>query len=126
MKTYKYDSEIVDLLELMGTPIKLDTKGYCRDIEADWIRENPFNILSETEKSKYMNETTKDEVKTRDFRKELEKLINIHGYDDHLNIPDFIIVEYIILALDALNVANKQNARWHGWSNELDSNLEIN
>lgn len=72
MKTYKYDSEIVDLvvkimgngtfraetvnesilfklLELRGTPIKLDTTGYNRDIEADWVRENPFNILSETD-----------------------------------------------------------------------------
>lgn len=75
MKTYKYDSEIVDLivqilgngtfraetvnesilyklLELRGTPIKLDTKGYSRDIEVDWIRENPFNILDETESIK--------------------------------------------------------------------------
>lgn len=74
MKTYRYDSEIVDLvvkimgngtfraetinesilyklLELRGTPIKLNTDGYNRDIEADWVRENPFNILSETDKS---------------------------------------------------------------------------
>ena len=69
-RTYKYDSEIVDvvvrimgngtfraetinesilfkLLELRGTPITLDKSGYNRDVEADWIRENPFNILSE-------------------------------------------------------------------------------
>lgn len=71
MKTYKYDSEIVDLvhsimnngtfhaetinesllykfMELRGTPLKLDEEAYNRDIEADWIRENPFNIRSET------------------------------------------------------------------------------
>ena len=70
MKTYKYDSEIVDLvykimgngtfraetinesllykfMELRGTPLRLDKSGYNRDVEADWIRENPLNILDE-------------------------------------------------------------------------------
>ncbi len=27
---------------------KKDETGYNRDIEADWIRENPFNILEES------------------------------------------------------------------------------
>ena len=65
MKTYKYDSEIVDLvyeimgngsfraetinesllakfMELRGTPLPVDSRGHCRDIEADWARHNPF------------------------------------------------------------------------------------
>lgn len=69
MKTYKYDSEIVDLvhnilnqgtfraetinesllvkfMELRGTPIKLDKSGYNRDIEEDWKRENPLNLTT--------------------------------------------------------------------------------
>lgn len=73
MKTYKYDSEIVDLVykilnggnfhnetinesllvkffDLRGTPLKVDKTQYCRDVEADWVRENPFNILSETDR----------------------------------------------------------------------------
>jgi len=71
MKTYKYDSEIVDLVykilnagnfhnetinesllikffELRGTPLNVDKTQYCRDADADWVRENPFNVLSET------------------------------------------------------------------------------
>jgi len=75
MKTYKYDSEIVDLvhsimnngtfraetinesilfklMEYRGTPLTLDTTGYNRDIEADWVRENPFNIRDEVQVEK--------------------------------------------------------------------------
>lgn len=40
---------------------------------------------------------------TNDFKQALEFLINAHGIDSTLNIPDYILVDYILDSLKMLN-----------------------
>lgn len=37
------------------------------------------------------------------FRKELEQLVNRHGIDAKLNMPDFIIAHHLCIHLDIMN-----------------------
>ena len=53
------------------------------------------------------------------FIVELEHLVNKHGIDDDCNTPDFILVEYIINALESYKQTKERNDDWH--MRELDS-----
>lgn len=48
------------------------------------------------------------EQKTEDFKKELKKLINQYSIDNDINIPDFVLTEYIINSLNNLKNTNNK------------------
>lgn len=48
----------------------------------------------------------------REFVKELEQLLNKHGIDSRLNMPDFILAELTARHLLALQYANSATATW--------------
>ena len=45
------------------------------------------------------------------FKKELEKLINIHGIDNDLNTPDFILSQVLIDFLETIKWKDSQTER---------------
>lgn len=46
-------------------------------------------------------------MNAKDFQKDLESLINKHSIDSMLNLPDFVISEYLMDSLNALMKVNK-------------------
>lgn len=50
-----------------------------------------------------------------EFKKQLQSLLNRHNIDGHLNIPDFILADYISRCLFNLQMTNCENVSWHGW-----------
>ena len=53
-------------------------------------------------------------VVTISFRKELTNLINKHSRENESNTPDFILAEYLMMALDAFNTALDKREYWYG------------
>lgn len=51
--------------------------------------------------------------KTEDFKKDLESIINKHGWDNICNTPDFILANYLYWCLSAYHIAVKDNFKWH-------------
>ncbi|MEA2036166.1 MAG: hypothetical protein U9O94_01555 [Nanoarchaeota archaeon] len=50
----------------------------------------------------------------KDFKKELETLLNSYGLDNESHIPDFILTDLLIGIIDVIAVANKRTLDWHG------------
>lgn len=50
----------------------------------------------------------------RDFKEELQELINYHCKENGGNTPDFILAEYLNDCLETYNKAVKRNVEWHG------------
>ena len=48
------------------------------------------------------------------FKVELTRLVNMHGYDTKLDMPDYIIANLIYSNLDSLVKAHEANKEWHG------------
>lgn len=58
------------------------------------------------------------------FVKSLENLINTHGIDSKLNIPDFLLADHLNKYLNCLRYLQVQNSAWHGIDTYLfDENL---
>ena len=53
-------------------------------------------------------------IKSKDFQKELEGLLNRYSYDDLCNVPDFILAALLTENLHALADALDCNEAWHG------------
>src|SRR5258708_40279655 len=66
--------------------------------------------VAELEKKK-MNELYKYET-SKEFKTELEHLINKHNIDTELGIPDFIIADYINSSLYILETVQTANNLW--------------
>ena len=45
-----------------------------------------------------------DNMKIKNFKKEVEMLINKLGIDNYFNIPDFILADYLANQLEVLDV----------------------
>jgi len=50
----------------------------------------------------------------KEFRKELESLINRRGVDNDLHTPDFMITEWIIQSLKGQQNLLRDREVWHG------------
>ena len=46
--------------------------------------------------------------------KEIEGILNAEGVDNRLNIPDFILADFVMRSLDTLNITNNKSKKWHG------------
>ena len=51
---------------------------------------------------------------TKNFRHELESLINLHCMENGSDTPDFILADYIADCLDAFDAALVAREKWHG------------
>lgn len=49
-----------------------------------------------------------------EFEKDLQHIINIHSIDNDLNIPDFILAEYLVGVIEAKKLADNKTRVWHG------------
>jgi hypothetical protein len=47
------------------------------------------------------------------FKSELTRLVNMHGYDTVLDMPDYIIANLIYSSLDSIVKAHEANKEWH-------------
>ena len=53
------------------------------------------------------------------FTKELEHLINKYSMENGSNTPDFILAEFLVNTLEALNKSISRRSQWYGpMSNE--------
>ncbi len=50
----------------------------------------------------------------KDFRKDLESLINKHSLENGSNTPDFILAEYLTDCLNAFDKTSKAREKWFG------------
>lgn len=48
------------------------------------------------------------------FKKELESLINKHGIEDLIDMPDFILADMICRMIESIGPSVKQTLDWHG------------
>ena len=61
----------------------------------------------------------------RDFREDLEKLINRHSMENGSNTPDFILAEYLISCLQAFDFASRAREEWYGKELHIDNSKEV-
>lgn len=54
------------------------------------------------------------EVRTANFRADLQSLINVHSREAGSNTPDFILAEYLMRCMDAFDGAVKARTHWYG------------
>jgi len=50
----------------------------------------------------------------KEFKQELEILINKHSIENESDTPDFILANYIAMCLEAYNVTLKSREQWYG------------
>ena len=62
-------------------------------------------------------------MKKRDFRKDIERLINKHSRENASNTPDFILAEYVSRCLDAFDLATRSRDNWYKYKSEVVGNL---
>lgn len=56
----------------------------------------------------------------KDFRKELEQLLNKYSKENGSNTPDFLLAEYLILSLELFD--KTMNSRENWYSNSAKTN----
>lgn len=49
----------------------------------------------------------------KNFREEVEQLINKHSIENNSNTPDFVLAEYLANCLQAFNNAINKRESWH-------------
>jgi len=61
-------------------------------------------------------------MKTEEFARELAELINRHSAENGSNTPDFVLAEFLVQCLAALNNAVSRREAWYGndWAQEAD------
>lgn len=57
---------------------------------------------------------SEEALKQETFQKELQHLINRHSQENASNTPDFILAQYLVSCLLALNLAVQQRETWYG------------
>ena len=50
----------------------------------------------------------------KEFKKELEKLINTHCIENEVDMPDFLLAEMICEFIKTAGKSIKKNLDWHG------------
>lgn len=53
-------------------------------------------------------------MRSMDFRKKLQKLINEESMENSSNTPDFILASYLCNCLQAFDLAVTERAGWYG------------
>lgn len=48
------------------------------------------------------------------FKRELEQLINKHGTENEVDMPDFLLAEMLCRMVEAIGPSIKNNLDWHG------------
>jgi hypothetical protein len=62
----------------------------------------------------------------KQFRKELENLINRHSRENGSDTPDFILARYLTNALEIFDTAVKEREQWYSRAPELsDEDMEL-
>lgn len=54
------------------------------------------------------------EKQMKTFESELTELLNRHSRENDSNTPDFILAQYLVACLAALNTGIQQRETWHG------------
>lgn len=49
----------------------------------------------------------------KEFRKDLERLINNHSIDTETDVPDYILSNFICNAIENYILTKKDTERWH-------------
>lgn len=62
----------------------------------------------------------------KNFKKELEALINRHSKENDSNTPDFILAEFLNETLEAFNSSVKRRHQWYGYDEKLKENTQLN
>jgi hypothetical protein len=60
----------------------------------------------------------------KEFKKDLENLLNKYSIDNDCNTPDFILAEHLVGCIEILKQTNFKNHRWHGNTSLTDSIIE--
>ena len=50
----------------------------------------------------------------KQFKKELERLLNSHSIENECDVPDFLLAEMIIGFIQAIGLPIKKTLDWHG------------
>ncbi len=50
----------------------------------------------------------------KEFKKELESLINKHCIENYCDIPDFLLADMICKIIKSIGIISKKNLDWHG------------
>ena len=48
------------------------------------------------------------------FKKELERLINLHSIENFCDIPDFLLAEMVVTFIETVGITVKKTLDWHG------------
>ncbi len=69
-----------------------------------------------------------EEINSQDinFEKKLEMLINMNSKEKDSNTPDFILAQYIVNCLNALNRTIIQREKWYGRTTNNSEDKEVN
>lgn len=81
------------------------------------LREIIKNELDDVQKK---NESNIDD---ETLKRDLSKLMNIHGIDTECSTPDYILAEYLIDCLKSYKKLDDANRTWHGLSIESEVKL---
>lgn len=81
------------------------------------LREIIKNELDDVQKK---NESNIDD---ETLKRDLSKLMNIHGIDTECSTPDYILAEYLIDCLKSYKKLDNANRTWHGLSIEGELKL---
>lgn len=57
------------------------------------------------------------------LKRELSKIIKIHGIDTMCSTPDYLLAEYLIDCLKSFKKLDDANRTWHGLSIKMDLKL---
>jgi len=55
-----------------------------------------------------------EKIISKEFKKELETLINKHSIENGSDTPDFILAEYLCNCLESFNSVSIQRDNWYG------------
>ncbi len=50
----------------------------------------------------------------KEFQKDLEALINRHGIENKVDMPDFLLAELLCRTISAIGKPIKETLNWHG------------
>lgn len=81
------------------------------------LKEIIKNEIDDVQKKKESN------IDDEDLKRQLSKIMNIHGIDTECSTPDYILAEYLIDCLKSYKKLDDANRTWHGLSIESEVKL---
>ena len=52
-------------------------------------------------------------LKIKEFKEDVESIINILGIDDYFEIPDYILADYLANQLEVLDILRNKSKEWY-------------